>query len=118
MQHGEVEIYACRHLKVHEKKYPTHDNELEFMVFSLKILRNYMYGVHVDVYADHKRLQYVFTQKIVEPLAKKLVIILEILQQECSLPHRKGNVVVDALSRTTMSIVSYVGQERPNKKKS
>ena len=43
-------------LKVHEKNYPTHDLELVAMVFALKIWRNYLYGVHVDVHTDHKAL--------------------------------------------------------------
>ncbi|WMV29348.1 hypothetical protein MTR67_022733 [Solanum verrucosum] len=32
-------------------------------VFALKIWRHYLYGVYVDVFTDHKSLQYVFTQK-------------------------------------------------------
>ncbi|WMV50116.1 hypothetical protein MTR67_043501 [Solanum verrucosum] len=63
MQNGKVIAYASRQLKVHEKNYPTHDLELATVVFALKILRHYLYGVHVDVFTDHKSLQYVFTQK-------------------------------------------------------
>ena len=63
MQHGKVIAYAIRQLKVHERNYPTHDLELEAVVFSLKIWRHYLYGVHVDVFTNHKSLQYVFTQK-------------------------------------------------------
>ena len=55
--------YASRQLMVHEKNYPTDDLELAAVVFVLKIWRHYLYGVHVDVFADHKSLQYVFTQK-------------------------------------------------------
>ena len=63
MQRGKVIAYATRKLKEHEKNYPTHDLELAAMVFVLKIWRHYLYGVHVDVFTDHKSLQYVFTQK-------------------------------------------------------
>ncbi|WMV46041.1 hypothetical protein MTR67_039426 [Solanum verrucosum] len=63
MQHGKVIAYASRQLKVHEKNYPTHDLELAAVVFVLKIWRHYLCGVHVDVFTDHKSLQYVFTQK-------------------------------------------------------
>ncbi|WMV10110.1 hypothetical protein MTR67_003495 [Solanum verrucosum] len=52
-----------RQLKVHEKNYPTHDLELAAVVFALKIWRHYLYGGHVDVFTDHKSLQYMFTQK-------------------------------------------------------
>ena len=63
MQRDKVISYASRKLKVHEKNYPTHDLELAAVVFALKIWRHYLYGVHVDVFTDHKNLQYVFTQK-------------------------------------------------------
>ena len=61
MQHGKVVAYASRQLKVHDKNYTTHDLELAAIVFSFKIWRHYLYCDHVDVYTDHKSLQYVFT---------------------------------------------------------
>ena len=57
MQRDKVISYASRELKVHEKKYPTHDLELAAVVFALKIWRHYLYGVHIDVFTDHKSLQ-------------------------------------------------------------
>ena len=62
MQHGKVIAYASRQLKPHKKNYLTHDLELAAVVFALKILRHYLYGVHIDVFTDHKSLQYVFSQ--------------------------------------------------------
>ena len=56
MQRGKVIAYASRKLKVHERKYPTHDLELAAVVFALRIWRHYLYGVHVDIYIDHKSL--------------------------------------------------------------
>lgn len=58
MQRGKVISYASRQLKV-----PDHDLELAVVVFALKIWTHYLYGVHVDVFTDHKSLEYVFTQK-------------------------------------------------------
>uniref|UniRef100_M1C3V2 Gag-pol polyprotein n=1 Tax=Solanum tuberosum TaxID=4113 RepID=M1C3V2_SOLTU len=63
MHNGKVIAYATRHLKVHERNYPTRDLELAAVVFALKMWRHYLYGVHVDVFTDHKSLQYVFSQK-------------------------------------------------------
>ena len=63
MQGGKVISYASRQLKVHEKNYPTHDLELGVLVFAMKLWRNYLYGVHVDVFKDNKCLQYMFTQR-------------------------------------------------------
>ena len=63
MQHGKVIAYASRQLWPHEKNYPTYDLELVEVIFALKIWRHYLYGVHVDIYTDHKSLQYIFNQK-------------------------------------------------------
>ena len=63
MQLGKVIAYASRQLKVHERNYPTHDLELASVVFALKIWRHYSYGVHVDVFTNHKSLQYMFNLK-------------------------------------------------------
>ena len=58
---GKGIAYDSRQLKVHEKNYSTHDLHLAVVVFALKLWRHYLYGVHVDVFRDHKSLQYVFT---------------------------------------------------------
>ena len=63
MQRDKVIANASRQLQVHEKNYLTHDLEIRTVVFALNIWRHYLYGVHVDVFTDHKSLQYVFTQK-------------------------------------------------------
>ena len=36
MQSGRVVAYGCRELKNHKQSYPTHDMELEAIVFALK----------------------------------------------------------------------------------
>ena len=63
MQKGKVIAYASRQLKEHERNYPTHDLELAAVIFALKIWRHYLYGAHCQIYADHKSLNYLFTQK-------------------------------------------------------
>ena len=40
MQEGKVVAYASRQLKPHEKNYPTHDLELDVILFALKIWRH------------------------------------------------------------------------------
>jgi hypothetical protein len=62
MQDGEVVAYASRQLRKHEVKYPTHDLELAVVVHALKIWRHYIIGKRCEVYLDHKRLKYIFTQ--------------------------------------------------------
>ncbi|XP_069151999.1 uncharacterized protein [Solanum lycopersicum] len=76
-QGGKVIVYASRQLKVDEKNYPTHDLKLAIVVFALKMLRNYLYGVHVDVFTDHKSPQYVFTQRELNLLQQKWLKMLK-----------------------------------------
>ncbi|KAF3622302.1 Potassium transporter 7 [Capsicum annuum] len=64
MQHGKVIPYASRQLKVHESNYPTHDLELLVVVFALKIWRHYLYGVHVDIFSNHKSKANVVTDAL------------------------------------------------------
>ena len=45
---------------MHERNYPTHDLELETIVFALKIWRHFLYGVSFNVFSDHKSLRYLF----------------------------------------------------------
>jgi hypothetical protein len=59
MQEGKVVVYSSWQLKVHEKKYPTHDLELVVLVHALKTWRHYLYGQKCDVYIDHKSKVYI-----------------------------------------------------------
>ena len=77
MQQGKVIVYASRKLKVHEKNCPTHDLELAAVVFALKIWRLYLYGVHVDVFTNHKSLQYVFIKKALNLRQRRWLEILK-----------------------------------------
>lgn len=63
MQQGKAMAYAYRKLKVQDKNYSTYDLELEDMVFAIKILKHYLYGVQFNVYTNNKSLQYVFSQR-------------------------------------------------------
>ena len=63
IQHAMVIDYDSKQHKVHARNYQTYDLDLAAVLFSLKIRRHYLYGIHVDVYIDQKILQYVFTQK-------------------------------------------------------
>ncbi|KAH0728122.1 hypothetical protein KY284_003987 [Solanum tuberosum] len=108
MRNGKVIAYASRQLKVHEKNYPTHDLELAAVVFALKIWRHYLYGVHVDVFTDHKSLQYIFTQK---DLNLRQIRWLEFLKDyNMSVHYHPGkvNMVADALSRVAMGSLAHV----------
>jgi hypothetical protein len=62
MQDGQVVSYASRQLKKHEENYPTPNLELAAVVHALKIWRHYLLGHLCEIYSDHKRLKYIFSQ--------------------------------------------------------
>ena len=76
------------------------------MVSALKIWRNYLYCVHVDVYIDKKSIQYVFTQKELN-LQQRWLELLKDYNMSVLYHPEKANVVADDLSRMTMGIVSH-----------
>ena len=52
IQLDKVITFASTQLKVHEKNYPTHDLEIEAVVFAHNMWRSYLYGDHVDVFTN------------------------------------------------------------------
>ncbi|KAH0680971.1 hypothetical protein KY290_023159 [Solanum tuberosum] len=111
MQNSKVIIYDSRQLKVHEKNYPTHDLELAAVVFSLKIWRHYLYGVHVDVFTDHKSLQYVFSQKDLNLRQRRWLELLKDYDMSVLYHPGKANVVADELNRLSMGTMDHAEDE-------
>nr|ABI34336.1 hypothetical protein SDM1_41t00011 [Solanum demissum] len=111
MQHGKVIAYASRQLKIHEK-YLTHDLELAAVVFALKIWRHYLYGVHMDVFTDHKSLQYVFSQKDLNLRQRRWLELLKDYDMSVLYHPGKANVVADTLSRLYMGSVAHVEDKK------
>ncbi|KAH0705906.1 hypothetical protein KY285_010431 [Solanum tuberosum] len=107
MQNDKVIAYASRQLKVHEKNYPTYDLVLADVVFSLKIWRHYLYGVHVDVFTDHNSLRYVFTQKELNLIQSRWLELLQDYEMSILYHPGKTNVVVDALSRLSIGSTTH-----------
>ncbi|WMV30281.1 hypothetical protein MTR67_023666 [Solanum verrucosum] len=102
IQQGKVIAYASRQLNVHEKNYLTHDLELAAVEFSLKILRHYLYDVHVDVFSDHKSLKYVFNQKKLNLRQRRWLEFLKDYGMNMFYCPGKANVVDDNLSRLSI----------------
>ena len=93
---------------MHERNYPTHDLELLVVVFALKIWRHYLYGVHVDIFSDHKSLQYVFTQKELNLRRRNWLELLKDYDISLHYHPGKANVVDDVLSRLSMGSLAHV----------
>jgi hypothetical protein len=99
MQEGRVIAYASRQLRRHELNYPTHDLELAAVVHALKIWRHYLFGQRCDIYTDHKRLKYIFTQSELNMRQRRWLELVKDYDLEIHYHPGKANVVVDALSR-------------------
>ncbi|GKF62772.1 putative reverse transcriptase domain-containing protein [Tanacetum coccineum] len=104
MQNEKVIAYASRQLKIHEKNYTTHDQELGAVVFTLKMWRHYLYGTRCIVFTDHKSLQHILNQKELNMRQRRWLELLS--DYDCDIRYHlagNANVVVDALSRKEWS---------------
>jgi ribonuclease HI len=93
MQEGRVVAYSSRQLKVHEKNYPIHDLELAAVVHALKTWRHYLNGQKCDVYTDHKRLKYIFTQLELNMRQRRWLELIKDYELEIHYHPGKANVV-------------------------
>ena len=110
MQNGKVIAYASRQLKDYELNYPTHDLELTAVVFALKIWRHYLYGVHCEIFTEHKSLKYFFTKKELNMRQRRWLELLKDYDCDISYHPEKANVVADALSRKSSSSLTTLRQ--------
>ena len=92
--------------------HPTHDLKLAAVVFALNIWINYLYGVHVDVFIDHKSLQYVFTKKELNLRQRRWLEFLKDYDMSVHYHSGKANVVADSLSRLSMGSIAHVEEEK------
>jgi ribonuclease HI len=99
MQDGHMVAYASRQLRKHEAHYSTHDLELAAVVHALKIWMHYLMGKRCELYTDHKRLKYIFTQSNLNLRQRRWVELIKDYNLEINYHPRKANVVADALSR-------------------
>ena len=99
MQHGSVVTYASRQLKKHEVNYPTHDLELEAVVFALKLWGHYLYGARFEIFTDHQSLKYIFTQRDLNLRLQRWLEFVKDYDFNLSYHPGKANMVADALSR-------------------
>lgn len=94
--------YASRKLKVHENNYPTHDFKSVVIVFTLKILRNYLFGSSFEVFSDHKSLKYLLDQNEFNMRQRRWIELLKDYDFDLNYHLGKVNVIAGALSRKTL----------------
>ncbi|GFY95611.1 hypothetical protein Acr_10g0009960 [Actinidia rufa] len=108
MQLGKVIAYGSRQLKAHEQNYLTHDLELAAVIFALKSWRHYLYGERFEVFSDHKSLKYLFTQKDLNLRQRRWMEYMEDYDFDLQYHPGKANVVADALSRKSLSVLASI----------
>jgi hypothetical protein len=86
--------------------YPIHDLELAAVVFALIVWRHYLYGTQIQIFADHKSLKYLMSQKELNIRQRRWVELIK--DYDCVIDYHPGkaNVVVDALSRKGKAVMS------------
>ncbi|GKA71613.1 putative reverse transcriptase domain-containing protein [Tanacetum coccineum] len=99
MQREKFITYESRQLKPNEENYTTHDIELGFVVFALKIWRHYLYCTKCTVFTDHKSLQHILNQKELNMRHRHWLEFL--VDYDCEIHYHPGkaNVVANALSQ-------------------
>ena len=68
------------------------------VVFALKIWRHYLYGVHCEMFTDHRSVQYKFNQKHLNLRQLRWLELLNDYDMTILYNQGKTNVVVDALN--------------------
>jgi hypothetical protein len=115
MQEGRVISYSSRQLRCHEEHYPTHDLELAAVVMALRMWHHYLLGNVVHIYADHKRLKYIFTQLDLNMRQQRWLDLIKDYELEVHYHPGKANVIADALSHTAyrkyLPAVRLTGEE-------
>ena len=71
-----------------------------------------MYGVHVDVFTNHKSLQYVFTQRELNLRQRRWLELLKDYDMGMLYHLGKANIVADALSRLSIGSVAHVENDK------
>ena len=111
MQRDRVIAYASRQLKKHEVNYPTHDLELAAVVSALRIWRHYLYGVPCRIFTDHKRVQYLFSQKDLNMRQRRWIELIK--DYGCTIEYHPSmeNAVADAQSKKPSSSLAQLKAE-------
>ena len=76
------------------------------VVFALKFWRLNVYGVHCEVFTDHRSLQYIFNQRDLNLRQQRWLELLKDYDMTILYHLGNTNVVADALSRKAVSMGS------------
>ena len=84
------------------------------MVFALKMWRHYLFGLHCDIYTDHKNLKYIFKLKELNMRQRRWIELVSNYDYKFHYHEGKTNKVADTLSRKMMAFaISVEKMPRP-----
>lgn len=104
-------IFISKTLNKTEKNYATNEKELFAIVYALKNLRNYLYGVaDLEIHTDHQPLTYSVSKRNPNIKMKRWHAIIEEYAPKIIYKPGKDNIVADALSRQNLNIITNSSQ--------
>nr|GEW58308.1 putative reverse transcriptase domain-containing protein [Tanacetum cinerariifolium] len=90
VQEVESSLMLLDKLKKHEEEYPTHDLELEVVVFALKLRRHYIYGLKIKIFTDHKSLKYFFDHRDINMRHRRWLVLVK--DYDCEILYHLGEI--------------------------
>lgn len=104
--------FISRTLTKTEEKYATNEKELLAIVWALKTLRNYLYGIaSFTIFTDHQPLTSAITEKNSNLKLKRWKAFIEESGAEIKYKPGKENLVADALSRQYDHVINHISEE-------
>lgn len=108
-QKGRPLTMISRSLKDNEINFATNERELLAIVWALKKLRNYLYGVkNLIIYTDHQPLSYAISDSNCNAKLKRWMAFIDDHNAKILYKPGKDNVVADALSRQFINTLDNV----------
>jgi len=110
-QDGRPITMISRALRDNEKNYATNERELLAIVWALKNLRNYLYGVKgLQIFTDHQPLTFAVSDKNPNAKLKRWKGIIDDHGAKLVYKPGKENHVADALSRQNINVLEDEGE--------
>uniref|UniRef100_A0A0K8W058 RNA-directed DNA polymerase n=1 Tax=Bactrocera latifrons TaxID=174628 RepID=A0A0K8W058_BACLA len=111
-QGGKPITFISKTLNKTERNYATNEKELYAIVWALKNLRNYLYGVtNLEIHTDHQPLTFALSPRNPNPKMKRWHAIIEEFSPKFVYQPGKTNVVADALSRLQLNHLSNESED-------
>lgn len=111
-QEGKPITMISRTLTISEEHYATNERELLAIVWALKTLRNYLYGVSkLNVFTDHQPLTFAVSDRNPNSKIKRWKAFIDECNAKLIYKPGKENVVADALSRQHINALDNASVE-------